>query len=90
MESERERIFYRARYRLRERKRRERERHRTPKYAHHPHRINNEDRQCEPGGGAYFVFSQVQLAAHHPLKNATFKGGSLVRMVCLWQFPRHR
>ena len=38
------------------------------KSTHHPHKIDNQHRECKTGGGAYFAFF---LGSDKPPKNAT-------------------
>ena len=38
--------------------------HRTPKSTHHPHKINDQHRECKTGGGAYFAFFLGSVNPH--------------------------
>ena len=60
----------------------------TAKSTHHPHKIDDQHRECKTGGGAYFAFLLgSRQFAHHPLKNTARWRRSFVGMVRGWRSP---
>ena len=61
---------------------------RNPQSAHHPHKSNDEHRQCNPGGGIHFA---VLLGSDNsyttPLRNPCFDLKSFVVAVYGWWSP---
>ena len=59
-----------------------------PKSTHHPHKIDDQHRECKTGGGAYFAFFLGSENSHTtPPKIPPDEEGLFVGMVRGWRSP---